>query len=118
MTVRMNGWICEKAIGQVMASIELLRAAELVDPDAWCPWPETVREFIRGQAWTVYRNACGFVAYATGGFDDDQADRCHQAFEEGPEAMEAYARELEGRKCEGWDLPNPNVHHTVLAWPP
>jgi hypothetical protein len=117
MPVSMNGWMCEKARGLVKTSIALLRLAELVDPDALCPWPETVRESIEGRAWLVYYRACEFVAYATGGFPQDLAGRCRQAFSEGPGAMEAYAGELEAREDEGWDLPHPGFHHAVLAWP-
>jgi len=113
----MNAWLCEKALSLVVASGTLLRAAGLVDPEALCPWGETVREFIRSEAWLVYHRACAFMAYATGGFPDDLDERCRQAFSDGPEAMEAYAREFASRKCEGWDLPNPNYHHAILAWP-
>jgi len=75
MPVYMNAWLCEKALSLVVASGFLLRAAELVDPEALCPWGETVGEFIRGEAWLVYHRACGFMAYATGGFPDDPDEK-------------------------------------------
>ena len=119
--INMDSWLCEKAMRQVSEAAEIVRWIELVPGDAVCPWPDqTVREYLVGQARSIYHHACLIIAYAVGDLSGESLKQpCMDAFDTGdPAAMVAAAERLEETEHDGWELPNPNHHTAMLAWPP
>ena len=98
--ITMNDWIIEQGEREVEAVIEIW---DLVGDD------RVVRELE-----TIYTSAMKMIAYATGGFTQNFHVDVRKAFNDGPVAMRGLVHDLKDRDYEGWDLPNPNYHRTVL----
>ena len=110
----MNHWLIEKSMYQVDAAIDLIELASEVEQSIRIG-PESLRERLVRNAWTVYRQACNLIAYATGGFPEEMHQQASSAFDEGANAMKQFANALAASPPDGWDLPNPAVHSAVVA---
>ncbi len=111
----MNQWVFERALRQVLAAMDIMRVASEASPGAEAT-PNSIRERLTRDAWSIFYEACTIIAYSCGRFNGLTTSKATAAFDKGHEAMLEYANSLYDPEAEfnGWELPNPAFYSILI----